>query len=69
MTTRDGERIKRFNDSTVWTETTDFVYTYTAKGRFHSIKSRRPAVAPGRFWARSSAGVYMNQHRRSMNGY
>lgn len=23
---------------------------------------------PGRFWARSSGGVYMNQHRRRMNG-
>jgi len=60
MYTRDGERIRRFSDWSVQTDTRDFVYTYTAQGRFHSIKSRKPAVAPGKFWARSSAGVCLN---------
>jgi hypothetical protein len=30
---------------------------------------RRNPIRPGRFWARSTAGVYMNGHRRRMNGY
>lgn len=32
-------------------------------------KAERAKNKPGRFWARSSAGVYMNAHRRRMNGY
>lgn len=32
-------------------------------------KAERAKNKPGRFWARSSAGVYMNNHRRKMNGY
>jgi hypothetical protein len=31
--------------------------------------SRRNPIKPGRFWARSSAGVFMNQQRRKNNGY
>lgn len=31
--------------------------------------AERKKNKPGRFWARSSAGVYMNAHRRKMNGY
>jgi hypothetical protein len=32
-------------------------------------RAERARNKPGRFWARSSAGVYMNQQRRRNNGY
>lgn len=31
--------------------------------------AERAKNKPGRFWARSSSGVYMNKHQRQMNGY
>lgn len=60
----EGRRIAAITGEALATPPAD-----NSKDTTRQSKAERAKNKPGTQWARSTAGVYMNQHRRRMNGY